>query len=48
MAEKLKNFSAPDGFAKIPVLFHMGDVSESVYTDKFFYRIVNISDYLEI
>jgi AAA+ ATPase superfamily predicted ATPase len=48
MAEKLKNFSAPDGFAKIPVLFHMGDVSESVYTDKFFYRIVNISDYLKI
>jgi AAA+ ATPase superfamily predicted ATPase len=48
MTEKLKNFSAPDGFAKIPVLFHLGDVSESVYTNKFFYRVVNIGDYLGV
>jgi AAA+ ATPase superfamily predicted ATPase len=47
MKEKLRSFSAPDDFAKIPVLFHIGDVSESVYMDKFFYRIINISDYLE-
>lgn len=47
MSEKLRNFSAPDGYAKIPVLFHLGDVSESVYTEKYFYRIINISDYLE-
>lgn len=46
MKEKLTRFIAPEGYAKIPVLFHLGDVSESVYADKFFYRIVNISDYL--
>lgn len=47
MTEKLNNFSAPEGYAKIPVLFHLGDISESVYTEKFFFRIVNISEYLE-
>jgi AAA+ ATPase superfamily predicted ATPase len=46
MTEKLRNFSAPEGFAKIPVLFHMGGIRESVYNDKFFYRTVNIQDYL--
>lgn len=46
MMGKLKNFSAPNGYAKIPVLLHMGDVSESVYAEKFFYKIINISDYL--
>jgi AAA+ ATPase superfamily predicted ATPase len=47
MTEKLKNFTAPDGFAKIPVLFHIGDVSEAIYTSKYFYRVINISDFLE-
>lgn len=47
MTEKLRNLSTPEGFAKIPVLFHMGDVSDSVYSDKFFYRIINIQDYLK-
>lgn len=36
MKETIKKMSAPEGFAKVPVLFHMGDVSDYVYTDNFF------------
>lgn len=46
MEDKLKRFSAPRGYAKIPVLFHLGEVSASVYDALYFYRIVNIGDYL--
>ncbi len=47
MTEKLKAFSVPRGYAKIPVLFHLGDVNESVYTSDYFYKIINIGDFLE-
>ena len=46
MNEKLKNISAPKGFSKIPILFHLGEVSSGVYDANFFYKIINISDYL--
>ena len=45
MKDKLKAFSVPRGFAKIPVLFHLGDISESVYSSNYFYRIIDISDF---
>lgn len=47
MKEKIKALSTPTGYAKIPVLFHLGDVAESVYAEKFFYRIVDIRDYVD-
>lgn len=46
MNEKLDQFGTPKGFAKIPVLFHLGEVSNSVYDASFFYRIIDIGDYL--
>ncbi|MBS0656429.1 MAG: ATPase [Verrucomicrobia bacterium] len=46
MAEKLQRFTVPKGFAKIPVLFHLGEVSSSVYDANFFYKIIDIGDYL--
>lgn len=46
MQEKLARLKAPKGYAKVPVLFHLGDVSASVATSPFFYRIVDIADFL--
>ncbi len=47
MKDKLEAFKVPRGFASIPVLFHIGGVSSSVATDGYFYRIVDITDFLE-
>lgn len=47
MKEKMKKLSAPSWYARVPVLLHLGEVSEAVYQSNFFYRIINISDYLE-
>ena len=46
MKEKMCRFSVPRGFAMVPVLFHMGGVSEPVYDKRFFYRIIDIADFL--
>ena len=45
--EKIRRFSAPRGFAVVPVLFHLGDVSEAVYTSNYFYQIIDIAEFLE-
>ena len=46
MQEKISRLKAPKGFAKIAVLFHSGGVTASVATSSFFYRIVDIADFL--
>lgn len=46
--EKIARLSAPRGFGVVPVLFHLGGVSEAVYDKRYFYRIIDISDFLEI
>ena len=46
MKEKEKSLSIPRGFATIPVLFHLGDVSDAVYESNYFYRMVDIADFL--
>ncbi len=46
--EKIKNLKAPRGFAKIPVLFHIGGVSDSLAMDQYFYRIINLGDLLSL
>lgn len=47
MEEKLAKFSVPRGFAKIPVLLYLGEVAPSVYEEKYFYRVINIADFIE-
>ncbi|MDR2408276.1 MAG: ATP-binding protein [Bacteroidales bacterium] len=47
MREKIDRLSIPRGMAIVPVLFHLGGVSESVYLDNFFYKIIDLADLLE-
>lgn len=47
MKEKMARFSVPRGFSAIPVLFHLGGVSRGVYDKRYFYKIVDIGDFLE-
>lgn len=46
MQEKISRLKAPKGFAKVAVLFHLSGVSTSVATSAYFYRIVDIVDFL--
>jgi len=48
MKSKVQALKVPRGFASIPVLFHIGGVSSSVATSGYFYRIIDIADFLEI
>lgn len=45
---KINALTIPRGFAAVPVLFHIGGVSASVATSEYFYRIVDISTWLEL
>ena len=47
MKEKISRLKTPRGFAKVPVLFQLSGVSNSVSTSQYFYRIVDIADFLE-
>jgi hypothetical protein len=44
--DKIQRFAAPPEFGIAPVLFHMGQVAPSVYTKQYFYKIINITDFL--
>jgi hypothetical protein len=44
--EKIKRLSIPRGFGVASVLVHMGDVRESVIESQYFYRILDLSDWL--
>ncbi len=44
--QKIKALKVPRGFAAVPVLFHLGGVSTSVATKGYFYRIIDITDFL--
>jgi AAA+ ATPase superfamily predicted ATPase len=45
--ETIRRFSVPRGFGVAPVLFHLGGVSDAVYDPPYFYRIIDIADFLE-
>lgn len=45
--EKVNALKVPRGFATIPVLFHIGGVSGEVATRDYFYRIIDIADFLK-
>lgn len=47
MQEKISRLKAPKGFARIPVLFHLSGVASAVATSSYFYRIVDITDFLQ-
>ena len=47
MKEKIARLKTTKGFAKVAVLFHLSGVSASVATSSYFYRIVDIVDFLE-
>lgn len=44
--DKVTALKVPRGFAVIPVLFHIGGVSSNAATGDYFYRIIDISDFL--
>jgi len=47
MQEKINSLKIPKGYAAVPILFHIGGVSPSVETNNYFYRIVDITEFLE-
>lgn len=47
MQDKISRLKTPKGFAKIAALFHLSGVVSSVATSPYFYRIVDIVDFLE-
>jgi len=46
MQDKISNLKVPRGFASVPVLFHLSGVSDPVVTSSYFYRIIDITDFL--
>ena len=46
--EKVLKLKIPRGFASVPVLFHLGGVAASVESNGYFYRIIDIVDFLEV
>ena len=44
--EKIDRITLPKGFAAVPVLFHIGGVSDRVLDNRFFYRIIDLTDLL--
>jgi len=47
MKEKIKALKIPRGYAVVPVLFHIGGVASSVERNGYFYRIIDIADFIE-
>jgi uncharacterized protein len=48
MQNKISSLKTPKGFACVPVLFHLSGVAESVATSSYFYRIIDIVDFLDV
>ena len=46
MGEKISRLNAPKGFARVPVLFHLSGVTDAVATNSFFYRIIDITNFI--
>jgi AAA+ ATPase superfamily predicted ATPase len=44
---KMSKLKIPRGYALAPILFHFGEISEAIFTRNFYYRIVDISKFLE-
>ena len=46
MEKKIQRFSVPLRYGVVPVLFHLSGVARSVYLENYFYRIIDIADFL--
>jgi hypothetical protein len=46
MQNKINALKIPRGYAAVPVLFHIGGVTSSVETDGYFYRVIDIAEFL--
>lgn len=47
MQDKIARLKIPRGFAGVPVLFHLSGVSDAVDASSYFYRIVDMVDFLD-
>lgn len=47
MEQKVAALKIPRGFAAVPVLFHVSGVSSAVATSSYFYRVIDITNFLE-
>ncbi len=45
--EAISRFSVPRDVGVAPVLFHLGGVSDAVFEKNYFYRIIDITDFLD-
>ncbi len=45
--EKIERFAIPRRFAVVPVLFHFGEISDVVYDKRFFYKTIDVNEFLE-
>lgn len=46
MQNKTSRLKVPRGFASVPVLFHLSGVTHAVETSSYFYRVIDIVDFL--
>lgn len=46
--ERIARLTTPKSFGLVPVLFHLGGVSETVYHREYFYKVIDISDFLSM
>lgn len=47
MEQKIARLKVSKGFARVPVLCHLGGVADAVAVSSYFYRIIDITDFLE-
>jgi AAA+ ATPase superfamily predicted ATPase len=45
--EKIKRLTKPTGFAFVPVLLHLSGVTDQVATNGYFYRMIDIGEFLD-
>lgn len=48
MKDKISRFSAPRNFGVAAVLFHLGELSNNIYDSHYFYKTIDIADFLEL
>ncbi len=47
MKQKIARLAVPRGFGICPVLFHLGPLSDALATSRYFFRTIDIADFLE-
>jgi len=45
---KINKLSIPRGYASVPILFHLGGVSDKVIDQRYFYRIIDLGDFIHL